>query len=166
MLDSLISSKTRLRILIKFFVNIANRGYLNSLASEFGESTNSVRKELNNLTSAGYLSKKNIDNKVIYKANKKHPLFKNLQKIVREHLGIETIIENILTNIGDFDNILLLGDYARGIDSGVIEILVVGKNINQAYLHEIKNKIEKKISRNIIFLISNEIPKRDSLILI
>ena len=60
----------------------------------------------------------------------------------------------------------MLGDYARGIDSGVIEILVVGKNINQAYLHEIKNKIEKKISRNIIFLISNEIPKRDSLILI
>ena len=48
MLDSLITSKTRLRLLIKFFLNIANKGYLNSLASEFGESTNSVRKELNN----------------------------------------------------------------------------------------------------------------------
>ena len=50
MLESLITSKTRLRLLIKFFVNIANKGYLNSLASEFGESTNSVRKELNNLS--------------------------------------------------------------------------------------------------------------------
>ena len=47
MLENLISSKTRVRLLIKFFVNIANRGYLNSLATEFGESTNSVRKELN-----------------------------------------------------------------------------------------------------------------------
>ena len=59
MLETLITSKTRIRLLIKFFVNIANKGYLNSLASEFGESTNSVRKELNNLSSAGYLQKYN-----------------------------------------------------------------------------------------------------------
>ena len=58
MLETIITSKTRLNLLIKFFVNIANKGYLNSLANEFGESTNSVRKELNNLTSAGYLIKK------------------------------------------------------------------------------------------------------------
>ena len=82
MLESLITSKTRLRLLIKFFVSITNKGYLNSLASEFGESTNSVRKELNNLTSAGYLERESIDNKIIYKANISHPLFKTLQKIV------------------------------------------------------------------------------------
>ena len=52
MLESLIKSKTRLRLIVKFFVNITNKGYLNSLANEFGESTNSVRKELNNLSSA------------------------------------------------------------------------------------------------------------------
>ena len=57
MLNKLITSKTRLRLLIKFFVNISNEGYLNGLANEFGESTNSVRKELNNLSSAGYLKK-------------------------------------------------------------------------------------------------------------
>ena len=145
MLESLISSKTRLRILIKFFVNITNQSYLNSLANEFGESTNSVRKELNNLSSAGYLSKENVDNKVLYKANRKHPLFSTLQKIIREHLGIELILENILKNIGDYDNILLLGDYAKGIDSGCIEVLIVGKNINQAYLSGLKNKIEKNL---------------------
>ena len=66
MLETIITSKTRLNLLIKFFVNITNKGYLNSLAHEFGESTNSVRKELNNLTSAGYLIKKDLNNKVIY----------------------------------------------------------------------------------------------------
>ena len=35
MLETLIKSKTRLRLIIKFFVNIANEGYLNSLANEF-----------------------------------------------------------------------------------------------------------------------------------
>ena len=62
MLGELITSKTRIRLLLKFFINIANHGYLNSLANEFGESTNSVRKELNNLTSAGYLEKYNKNN--------------------------------------------------------------------------------------------------------
>ena len=57
MLNAILKSKTRQRLLIKFFVNIANTGYLNDLASEFDESTNSVRKELNNLTHAKYLTK-------------------------------------------------------------------------------------------------------------
>ena len=98
MLETLITSKTRLRLLIKFFINIANKGYLNSLANEFGESTNSVRKELNNLTSAGYL-KENENNKVIYKANVSHPLFKIIQKIVHKHLGIEEILEKFIIEL-------------------------------------------------------------------
>ena len=129
MLEHLITSKTRLRLLIKFFISIANKGYLNELANEFGESTNSVRKELNNLTSAGYLEKENVENKVIYSANVSHPLFKTIQQIVRQHLGIEQILDEVINNIGDVDKLVLLGDYSKGIDSGTIEILIVGKNI-------------------------------------
>ena len=47
MLGELITSKTRLRLLIKFFISQANKGYLNGLANEIVESTNSIRKELN-----------------------------------------------------------------------------------------------------------------------
>ena len=36
MLGELITSKTRLRLLTKFFVSQANRGYLNGLANEMG----------------------------------------------------------------------------------------------------------------------------------
>jgi len=155
MLETIITSKTRLNLLIKFFLNIANKGYLNSLASEFGESTNSVRKELNNLTKAGYLTKNDSNNKVIYSANVKHPMFNILQSIVRKHLGIEDIIENVLNNIGTIEKIILLGDYAKGIDSGLIEVLIVGKKINKDYLDDIQPKIEKEINRKINFLISS-----------
>lgn len=155
MLDTIITSKTRLNLLIKFFVNIANKGYLNSLANEFGESTNSVRKELNNLTSAGFLVKKTDNNKVIYSANVKHPLFNILQKIVRKHLGIENIVNRIINNLGHINKIILLGDYAEGIDSGTIEVLIVGKNINKEYLDKIHPKIEKEINRKINFMISS-----------
>ena len=60
MLETLITSKTRLRILIKFFINVTNNGYLRGLAEEMNESTNSIRKELNNLSEAGYLNKETI----------------------------------------------------------------------------------------------------------
>jgi len=165
MLDSLITSKTRLRLLIKFFLNIANKGYLNSLANEFGESTNSVRKELNNLSSAGYLEKHSENNKIIYKANASHPLFKIIQKIVHKHLGIEEILETVYNKIGEVKKIMILGDYAKGIDSGLIEVLIVGDNINKEYLDEISPKIELKIKRKVSFFVSNKTLKQNSLII-
>ena len=66
MLGELITSKTRLRLMIKFFISQANRGYLNGLATEMGESTNAIRKELNHLQNAGYLKKIKVNNKVEY----------------------------------------------------------------------------------------------------
>ena len=163
MLDSLITSKTRLRLLIKFFLNIANKGYLNGLANEFGESTNSVRKELNNLSSAGYLEKFSENNKVVYKANTSHPLFKIIQRIVKKHLGIEEILETVLKRMGEVKKIMILGDYAEGIDSGHIEILIVGEKIREDYLKEITPKIEKKINRKVSFFVSNSILKQKTL---
>ena len=163
MLYSLITSKTRLRLLIKFFLNIANKGYLNGLANEFGESTNSVRKELNNLSSAGYLEKYNENNKVVYKANSSHPLFKVIQRIVKKHLGIEEILESVLKRIGEVKKIMILGDYAEGIDSGHIEILIVGDKVDKDYLNEIIPKIEKKINRKVSFFVSNSILKQKTL---
>ena len=159
MLNSLITSKTRLRMLIKFFVSAANRGYLNGLANEFNESTNSIRKELNNLSDAGYLLKSKQNNRVIYNADTKHPLFKVLQKIVRQHLGLEEIVETVISRMGDLDIIALTGDYANGIDSGIIEIVVIGDDINMDYLENIKFKIKDKISRAVNFIIDSKVPK-------
>jgi len=159
MLDSLITSKTRLRMLIKFFINTTNKGYLNGLANEFNESTNSIRKELNNLSAAGYLLKVKSDNKVIYNANKTHPLFKVLQKVVRQHLGIEDIIDSVLDNLGDVRSVALAGDYAKGIDSGLIEVLLLGNKINTDYLKDLIVKVEKKITRKVSFKIVKILPK-------
>ena len=157
MLNSLITSKTRLRMLIKFFVSAANNGYLNGLANEFNESTNSIRKELNNLSSAGYLLKSKENNRVIYNANTSHPMFGVLQKIVRQHLGLEDIVETVIERIGDVDSIALTGEYAKGIDSGNIEIIINGSKVNKEYLENIKPKIKKKIGRDVSFLLNQRL---------
>ena len=155
MLNKLITSKTRLRLLIKFFVNQANRGYLNGLATEFNESTNSIRKELNHLSEAGYLEKYKDNNKVAYKANIKHPMFEILQKVVFKHLGLEEIVEHVLAQMGDVGEIHLIGDYARGLDTGSIEVLLIGEQLNTKYISQLEEKIENLIERKVQFIISN-----------
>ena len=121
MLGELITSKTRLRLLVKFFISQANKGHLNGLATEMGESTNSIRKELNHLYAAGYIEKTKVNNKVEYNVNVSHPLYETLRSVVFKHLGLEDIIETVLERMGDVEHILISGDYAKGIDSGNIE---------------------------------------------
>ena len=156
MLGELITSKTRLRLLIKFFVSQANKGYLNGLAMEMGESTNSIRKELNHLQEAGYLQKLKVNNKVEYKANTNHPLFETLRKVVFKHLGLEDIVEKVLERMGDVDQIILIGDYAKGNDTGLIEVFLIGQDLNMEYISQLENKIEDLIGRKINFYLGSK----------
>jgi len=155
-LNNLITSKTRLRLLIKFFVSQANRGYLNGLATEFKESTNSIRKELNHLSEAGYLDKYKDNNKVAYKANTSHPLFDVLQKVVFKHLGLEEIVERVLERMGSVKKILLVGDYAKGIDSGNIEVILIGDQLNTEYIEGLEKKIQDIIERKVSFYLASK----------
>tara|TARA_B100000575_G_C23082326_1_gene623615 strand:- start:91 stop:600 length:510 start_codon:yes stop_codon:yes gene_type:complete len=166
MLDELITSKTRLRLLIKFFVSQANKGYLNGLANEMGESTNSIRKELNHLYNAGYLNKIKKNNKVEYNVNSLHPLYDTLRKVVLKHLGLEDIVEAVLEKMGSVDKIILVGDYAKGIDSGIIEIFLIGKKLNTEYISNLENKIEKLINRKVCFYLSTSMANNTNSIIL
>ncbi len=159
MLDSLITSKTRLRLLVKFFINAANRGHMRGLADEFNESTNAIRRELNNLSEAGYLEKEAQRNRVSYRANTQHPLFGSLQDIVHKYLGLDRIVETVLERMGEVEQVVLTGDYAEGRDSGTIEVTVVGPRLNAAYLEQLAPKVEGIIHRKVAFTLSDTPPK-------
>lgn len=159
MLDSLITSKTRIKLLVKFFVTATNSGHLRGLATEFNESTNAIRKELNHLSEAGYLEKKEVSNKIAYTANVKHPMFMLLQQLVHKYLGLDTVVEQILERMGDVKQIELVGDYAKGIDSGIIEVNIKGNTINTEYTKSIIPKIEEIVSRKVLFHYDQELSK-------
>lgn len=145
-------------MLVKFFINATNSGYLNGLAHEFGESTNAIRRELNNLSDAGYLIQWKRKNKIFYAANPKHPLFKILQNVIHKHLGLEQIVESVLNQIGDVSQIVLIGDYALGHDSGTIEVILVGDKIDAVYLKKLQLKLKDIIERNVKFYINSSVP--------
>ncbi len=156
MLQTLITSKTRLRILVKFFINAANNGHLRGLAEEMHESTNAIRKELNNLEEAGYLKKEAVQNRISYKANTKHPLYKTLKNIIFQHIGLDSIVEMVLDRMGEVKKVIVIGDYANGIDSGTIDVVVIGDELNTEYIENLSLKIENEIKRKIQFFITQK----------
>lgn len=159
MLDSLITSKTRIKLLIKFFSNAGNRGYLRGLAEEFHESTNSVGIELNRLSDAGLLISEADGKTKSYRANLEHPLFQEMQSIVTKYLGFDRLVEVVIENLGNVQKATILGDYARGIDSGTIEMILVGKEINREYLKFLIGKVEEKISRKLKIMVVETDPE-------
>ena len=148
MLESLITSKTRARLLLKFFLNPNTSAYLRSLADEFGESTNGVRVELNRMTEAGLLECTDEGRTKIYRANTRHPLFPELQSIAAKTLGIDQVVEEIVHRLGNVEYAFVTGDYARGKDSGLIDLVLVGE-IDRPYFEALSAKIEKLIGRKI-----------------
>jgi hypothetical protein len=153
MLKSLITSEVRIKLLLKFFLNPANKAYLRQLASEFEESTNGIRVELNRLVEAKILETEKRGRNKLYKANKSHPLFNEIRNIVLKSTGIERVIENILNKLGDIKIAFIRGDYALGHDSGLIELVIVGDSINKKELERVRKKTEKLIERKISVLL-------------
>ncbi|MHA7942995.1 ArsR family transcriptional regulator [Formosa sp. 3Alg 14/1] len=165
MLESLITSKTRIRILVKLFLSANNSGYLRGLALEFNESTNSIRKELNQLSSAGYLGKEKEQNKVTYKANTEHPLFYPLQNMVRKYVGLDTIVATVLARMGHVSRVIVIGDYAEGKDSGLIDVVVEGENLNTIYINQMAGKIESEIKRKVNFSFTDSYQQKNGLVI-
>lgn len=145
MINSLITSQTRIRLLKKFFLNSNTRAHLRGLEAEFGESTNGIRVELNRMESADLLNSTREGNRKIFYANRKHPLFNEIHNIIIKDTGIDRVIEKVVHRIGNLISVYLVGDLARGRDTNTIDLILVGSDIDGEYL-ERKVKQAEKIS--------------------
>lgn len=148
MLTELFTSQTRIKLLLKLFLNPDVSCYLRELAKEFSVSPNGIKEELDSLSSAGYLKKEQNGRSIYFRANTDHPFFPEISSIVRKYLGIDRIIDQIMKKVGHIEAVYLLDDYALGKDTGIIDILVVGK-IDKIQMETFRQSAEEKIKRKI-----------------
>lgn len=153
MLEALITSKTRIKLLLKFFLNSDTKSYLRNLENEFGESSNAVRVELNRFEDAGLLVSSTSGNKKMYQANKTHPLFNDIHNILFKFVGIDEIIEKVLNRIGKLEAAYIIGEFAKGMDSKIVDLVLVGSDLNRTYVSKLIEKTEAIINRKIRLLI-------------
>lgn len=148
MLTQLFTSKTRIKVLMKLFLNPEISCYLRQLSSEFDISPNAIKGELDSLSQAGYLEKEQSGRSIYFRANKKHPFFPEISSIVRKTIGIDKLIDEVMSSLGEVNAVYILDDYAKGIDSGLIDVLVVG-DIDKSRLDELRRIVEQKVERKV-----------------
>jgi len=155
MLEALISSKTRIRLLLRFFLNPESKSYLRELAEEFGESTNSVRLELNRFEEAGMLDSEYVGNKRFYRANNGFPLFKEVRSILLKQTGLQRVLDDVIVKLGDLKEVYLAGELANGRQSNVVSLILIG-NPDREYLVRLIKRAEGLIDKKIQYLIYTE----------
>lgn len=152
MLTELFTSRTRISLLLKLFLNPEVSSYLRELAREFNLTPNALKEELDNLSNTGYLEKEQRGNSIYYKANTKHPIFPEIHSIVKKHFGIDKILDQILNDLGKVDAVYALDDYALGRDSGLIDVLIVG-DVDLDKITGMRHQVEKEIKRKIRLMV-------------
>ena len=86
--------------------------------------------------------------KVIYRPNSKNPFYLELTKLVSKYLGFDQLVKRVLSQLGDLQAAYIIGDYANGLDTGVIELVLVG-DVDQAYAVSLAEKGEKELRRKV-----------------
>lgn len=152
MLEALISSKTRIKLLLRLFLNPGSSAHLRGLADEFDESTNSVRLELNRFVDAGMLESDYVGNKRVFKANPSYPLFQEVRKILLKHTGLQEIIDEVISKLGDLTKVYLTGDLASGKQSNIISLILVG-NPDRHYMLQLISKVEELIPKKVQYVV-------------
>ena len=150
--NGIITSKMKVRLLMRLFLNPGLQSYVRELADEMDVSPSQVKTELDNLNKAGLLQSEKSGRQIFYRANKYHPLFPELQSMVRKAMGMDSILESIISRLGELELAFLMDDYAEGKDSGIIDLGLVG-NIDQNNLRDLVTKSEKYIGRKIRTLV-------------
>ena len=146
--SGIITSKTRIRILMRLFLNPRENAYLRELSNEFEISPSLVKSELDQLQNASLLKSRKSGRQLLFQANSEHPVFNELQSMVKKALGMDHIIESIITRLGNLEKALLIDDYAEGKDTGIIDLVLIG-DLDQNNLQDLTKKTEKYIDRKI-----------------
>ena len=111
--------------------------------------------ELNRLTKAKLLTSVHSGRTVVYRANKDHSILKDIQSVVKKFVGIDKVAEELAAKLGDIRAAYVIGDYAQGNDSGLIDLVLVGR-VDEEKLKEVTEKTENLIKRKIRTLVLNE----------
>ena len=157
LLGPLITSKTRLKLLLRFFLNQNLSGYLQGLSKELEENTNSIRVELNRLEEAGMLNSTLEGRRKLYRVNALHPLASDITSIVRKVAGIDAVIDRVVENLPGLKQVGIYGDLARGVSSGCIDCILIGKELDADYIAGLSAKVHKLVGKKVNTQVMTEI---------
>lgn len=128
MLQDLITSKTRVKVLSLFLSNNTEMYHVREIVRRVEEEINAVRRELILLEKKGILKKEARANRVYYYLDKSYPFYFDLIRLNAKEAGLGHAIIKNRVKLGKIKYAMLSGSYARGIKDNPekVDLLVVG----------------------------------------
>jgi predicted AAA+ superfamily ATPase len=165
LIDQLFSGKIRLKLLARLLLNPGSQVYLRQLERDLQVSSNTVRLELNKLSEMKLINVVETEESKIkkYIANTVHPLYSNLRSIILKYVGVDQLIEEIFYKLGEIDEVFLTGEFANGIETPFIDLVLVG-DIDREYLNKLTERAEKLLNKKIRMAIYSKNEFRPSLL--
>ncbi len=81
------------------------------------------------------------------------PSYKDIHNIILKETGIDRVIEKVINRIGNLISVYLTGDLAKGKDSHVIDLILVGDGIDMDYLARKVLQAEELVGRKVSYII-------------
>lgn len=154
MLSTLITSKTRRRLIILFLTHPEQKYYQTQLIRDFEFPSSLVQSELKKLTEAGILTSEKEANIRYFQVNKSFPIYNELKSIIYKTVALADPLKDALEKIGDIQIAFIYGSVAKNTENmgSDIDLMVIG-HPSMDELSEAVTKAERGLSREINFTV-------------
>lgn len=157
MLEDLIISRVRVKILQLFFLSPNKIYHVREIVRRCEEEINAVRRELLHLEKGGLMSKERRANRLFYMLRKDYPLYYDLLELIVKSYGLGGELIKNKMKLGKIKYAMLSGRFARYIPKAGhdVDLLVVGKVVLPE-LGQIVRKEEVKRETEINYTVMSE----------
>jgi len=157
MLQHIIPSKARRKILELFFHNLSENHYLRKIVRETDEEVNAVKRELDILSEAKVLNKERRLNKIFYSLNKNFRYFDEFLRIFTKTSPLVLAFYQNIPKLGKIKFVVLSMKYPKKIQikEDEVYLLLVG-TIVVPEVTAIVSEAEKSFGREINYTVMTE----------
>ena len=151
MLQKLMGSKTRAKILTLFILNPKREYYPREIEREIESNFEAIRKELMGLEGLGLFRSRVSGKQRYYSIKTDHALFPEFKSIVLKTVGLGDILKAAVKGADKIDVAFIYGSYAKNSEDAEsdVDLFVVGsipiKDL-QAVISNIENKFQREIN--------------------
>src|SRR3989344_1162209 len=157
MLEQIIPSKARRKILQLFFHHPVDNYYLRKIVREIDEEVNAVKRELDILSGVKLLLKEKRLNKIFYSLNKNYLLYEDFFRIFAKSTLLANSIFKNLPKLGKIKFIVISTKFVKqvSIKDDEIYLLIVGVVVVPEAA-SIVSEAEKQFGREINYTVMTE----------
>lgn len=153
-LKRLLTSQTRQKLINLFFYSPAELFYVRQLVRLAEEEINSVRRELQNLSTASIICSETRGNRLYYWANPEHYLYYDLVIMANKHTGLGSKFQENRNKLGKLKSLFYSQKFLIHLPekSDSIDILIIG-DVSLKLTEELIKSEETDLGREINYMV-------------